>query len=107
MNSFTPVQNLLTSSEDTIRFCFKEAELLKSPDNYRDELSTFLTVPSGCSTYPEACFKEAELLKRIELSTSSLPRKCSTPELQQLLVTERETRLELATYSLEGYRSTK
>ncbi len=27
---------------------------------------------------------EAELLKRIELSTSSLPRKCSTPELQQL-----------------------
>ncbi len=25
-----------------------------------------------------------ELLKRIELSTSSLPRKCSTPELQQL-----------------------
>jgi hypothetical protein len=29
MNSFTPVQNLLTSSEDTIRFCFKEAELLK------------------------------------------------------------------------------
>ena len=26
-----------------------------------------------------------ELLKRIELSTSSLPRKCSTPELQQHL----------------------
>ena len=43
---------------------------------------------------------------RFELMTSSLPRKCSTPELQQLLVLERETRLELATYSLEGYRST-
>jgi hypothetical protein len=28
---------------------------------------------------------QIELLKRIELSTSSLPRKCSTPELQQLI----------------------
>ena len=58
-----------------------------------------------------------EPLRRIELSTSSLPRKCSTPELQQLTAVicyritdycsnERETRLEPATYSLEGYRST-
>ncbi len=72
---------------------------------------------------------------RIELTTSSLPRKCSTPELQRpdkkkrfhllnrihsnskshepiffisvISGKERETRLELATYSLEGYRSTK
>ena len=51
---------------------------------------------------------------RIELTTSSLPRKCSTPELQRLTngqfrcgLIERKTRLELATYSLEGYRSTK
>ena len=29
-----------------------------------------------------------ELLMRIELTTSSLPRKCSTPELQQLLSNE-------------------
>ncbi len=29
-----------------------------------------------------------ELLMRIELTTSSLPRKCSTPELQQLLSIE-------------------
>jgi hypothetical protein len=86
---------LLTSSEDTIRFCFKEAELLKRIE------------PACRQQALDHCFKEAELLKRIELSTSSLPRKCSTPELQQLLVTERETRLELATYSLEGYRSTK
>ncbi len=62
---------------------------------------------------------------RIELTTSSLPRKCSTTELQRLLPrgrywktdlfhnrsallipSERETRLEPATYSLEGYRST-
>ncbi len=66
---------------------------------------------------------------RIELATSSLPRKCSTTELQRLLDfgfrifdfgsfafrnqksptrhrAERETRLEPATYSLEGCRST-
>lgn len=43
---------------------------------------------------------------RIELTTSSLPRKCSTPELQQQWYTERETRFEPATYSLEGCRST-
>ena len=53
-----------------------------------------------------------EPLMRIELTTSSLPRKCSTPELQRLVnrrfraASERETSLELATYSLEGYRST-
>ena len=29
-----------------------------------------------------------ELLMRIELTTSSLPRKCSTPELQQLFSIE-------------------
>jgi hypothetical protein len=52
---------------------------------------------------------------RIELTTSSLPRKRSTPELRRLendpalagQNNERKTRLELATYSLEGYRSTK
>ncbi len=73
---------------------------------------------------------------RIELTTSSLPRKCSTPELQRLLflilkrtqgphvppspgendrkakihptftTQERKTRFEPATYSLEGCRST-
>ncbi len=72
----------------------------------------------------------------IEPATSSLPRKCSTPELRRLftksslvrgcgfcdrahpgfamdrqpfqwLPFERETGLEPATYSLEGYRSTK
>ena len=45
---------------------------------------------------------------RIELATSSLPRKCSTTELQRLAkkAYERETRLEPATYSLEGCRST-
>ena len=76
-----------------------------------------------------------------EPMTSSLPRKCSTPELRRLLISdfgcsisdlyflyfsrcpiqlfkseieisksdilfERKTRFELATYSLEGYRST-
>lgn len=68
-------------------------------------------------------------MSRIELPTSSLPRKCSTTELQQLkkffkiadkkianeqdssaikfsIFCERETRLEPATYSLEGCRST-
>ncbi len=45
-------------------------------------------------------------MMRIELMTPSLPRKCSTPELHRLN-TERETGLEPATYSLEGYRSTK
>ena len=53
-----------------------------------------------------------------EPMTSSLPRKCSTPELRRLMLSEieisksdipfleRKTRFELATYSLEGYRST-
>jgi hypothetical protein len=70
-----------------------------------------------------------------EPMTSSLPRKCSTPELRRLIFDlgfgmfnhpvsffhfkseieisksdipffERKTRFELATYSLEGYRST-
>jgi hypothetical protein len=67
----------------------------------------FETLSAFAGILPKAMLSKVELLKRIELSTSSLPRKCSTPELQQLLVTERETRLELATYSLEGYRSTK
>ena len=51
---------------------------------------------------------------RIELTTSSLPRKCSTTELQRLIglwgkypkPKERKTRFEPATYSLEGCRST-
>ena len=60
---------------------------------------------------------------RIELTTSSLPRKCSTTELQRpgrtgrrnisaggpplkLRSQERKTRFEPATYSLEGCRST-
>ena len=52
-----------------------------------------------------------EPLVRIELTTSSLPRKCSTTELQRRSVAayperERETRFEPATYSLEGCRST-
>ena len=50
-----------------------------------------------------------------EPMTSSLPRKCSTPELRRLIqfavyttycLTERKKRFELSTYSLEGYRST-
>ena len=44
-------------------------------------------------------------MTRFELVTSSLPRKRSTPELHRL-VKERETRFELATFSLEGWRST-
>ena len=47
-----------------------------------------------------------ELLTRIELVTSSLPRKCSTTELQQhchcFLSRERKTGLKPATPSLEG-----
>ena len=81
----------------------------------------------------EACLSadKAEPLMRIELTTSSLPRKCSTTELQRLLKSssqwvighwsrfshwptdlmtndnsERKTRFEPATYSLEGCRST-
>ena len=45
-------------------------------------------------------------MTRFELVTSSLPRKCSTPELHQHTRKERETRFELATFSLEGWRST-
>ncbi len=41
----------------------------------------------------------------IEPMTFSLPRKHSTPELHRLK-NERETRLELATTSLEGWSST-
>lgn len=58
-------------------------------------------------------------MTRVELVTPSLPRKCSTTELHRLIdyllhftqrpatVIERKTGLEPATYSLEGYRSTK
>ena len=46
-----------------------------------------------------------EPMTRFELVTSSLPRKRSTPELHRRAV-ERETRVELATFSLEGWRST-
>ena len=46
-------------------------------------------------------------MTRIELVTSSLPRKRSTPELhRRSMEFERETRLELATFSLEGWSST-
>ena len=60
-------------------------------------------------------FYLSEPLKGFEPLASSLPRKCSTPELQRLVLiaqhlkltwAERETRLEPATYSLEGCRST-
>ncbi len=48
-----------------------------------------------------------EPMTRIELVTSSLPRKRSTPELhRRSKKSERETRFELATFSLEGWRST-
>lgn len=43
---------------------------------------------------------------RIELVTSSLPRKRSTPELRRPKIKERETGFEPATFSLEGWRST-
>ena len=47
-----------------------------------------------------------ELLTRIELVTSSLPRKCSTTELHQQVIflsgVERKTGLKPATPSLEG-----
>ena len=43
---------------------------------------------------------------RIEPMTSSLPRKCSTSELHWRRRFERETRLELATLTLEGLCST-
>ena len=58
---------------------------------------------------------KVELLMRIELATSSLPRKCSTTELQQqteiihfnyssnwIIPDERKTGLKPATLSLEG-----
>ena len=46
-------------------------------------------------------------MTRFELVTSSLPRKRSTPELhRRSMKSERETRFELATFSLEGWRST-
>ena len=51
---------------------------------------------------------------RFELTTSSLPRKRSTPELRRLtkksprneVILERKTGVEPATFSLEGWRST-
>src|SRR5690554_7942863 len=52
-----------------------------------------------------------EPMTRIELVTSSLPRKHSTPELHRqrafkTIIKERETRLEPTTRSLEGSRAT-
>jgi hypothetical protein len=40
--------------------------------------------PLTCSNYLSFCFSDREPLVRIELTTSSLPRKCSTTELQRL-----------------------
>ena len=74
-----------------------------------------LSLPAFTGRLRQSTIKPpSELLMRIELTTSSLPRKCSTPELQQqgrfpLPVRasvngydERRTRFELATFSLEG-----
>ena len=47
--------------------------------------------------------KRIEPMPRIELGTSSLPRKRSTTELHRLVIfLERETGFEPATFSLEG-----
>jgi hypothetical protein len=65
-----------------------------SSDNSRNELTT-LPITIGIAlpvltTYSKILIiilkylSNPELLMRIELTTSSLPRKCSTPELQQL-----------------------
>jgi hypothetical protein len=82
-------------------------------------LVNFPLHPFFLAQAPKPVLSYFEPLMRIELTTSSLPRKCSTTELQwlvclglmitstRILIRERKTRLELATYSLEGYRSTK
>ena len=102
---------------------------LMSPDSYQG----WTHDKSGCCAEIayKFTFKNPEPLMRIELTTSSLPRKCSTTELQRLLKSlsqwaighwsrfshwlidlmtndnsERKTRFEPATYSLEGCRST-
>ena len=85
---------------------------------------------SGCFINTlQLLFFPPEPLWGIEPQTSSLPRKCSTTELQRLITVaswplsaeydlssvssnlatfyERKTGLEPATWSLEGYRSTK
>ena len=44
-------------------------------------------LPDTSGLLNQFIYKElSELLMRIELTTSSLPRKCSTPELQQLVI---------------------
>jgi|GEM_PF-3130091 hypothetical protein len=48
----------------------------------RIELTTFPIYDPDATS--ELQLSKTELLMRIELTTSSLPRKCSTPELQQL-----------------------
>ena len=50
--------------------------------------------------YFKYIFPIIEPMAGFEPATSSLPRKCSTPELHRQL--ERKTRLKLATLSLEG-----
>ena len=47
------------------------------------------------------CLEIVEPMAGFEPATSSLPRKCSTPELHRQKL-ERKTRLKLATLSLEG-----
>ena len=56
-------------------FCFSQRQLFKFGSFAKQFYSSFTLIP-----------QTQELLMRIELTTSSLPRKCSTPELQQLFL---------------------
>ncbi len=64
----------------------KKEELLS-----RIELPTFPPMQDAVS---QGVKKKEELLSRIELPTSSLPRKCSTAELQQLLLSLKKAELQ-------------
>ena len=62
----------------------------------------------GCTVFHREAKRRHKLepVAGFEPATSSLPRKCSTPELhRQNLNLERKTRLKLATLSLEGWCS--
>jgi hypothetical protein len=63
-------------------------QILHSKQNFK--VTKIIPIDTGINTvFSSKITKQlrlAELLKGIEPSTSSLPRKCSTPELQQLVL---------------------
>ena len=69
--------------------------LAKEDFGGRESPTPYITIFKQKKRHPKrTAFSFFELLMRIELTTSSLPRKCSTPELQQQLLSKSGAKVE-------------